>query len=90
MIVDQVIHRIRAFHRPVKSEELRFRSLVKAISWRVLGTVDTVLISWWIAGDIAIAFSIGSVELLTKTVLFFFHERLWITIKWGKNKKQFQ
>lgn len=60
------------------------RSVIKSISWRVLGTLDTVVLSYFISGDFKIAFSIGSFELLTKTILYFFHERLWERIKWGK------
>tara|TARA_R110001583_G_scaffold92190_4_gene234545 strand:- start:726 stop:1001 length:276 start_codon:yes stop_codon:yes gene_type:complete len=60
------------------------RSLVKTLSWRTIGTIDTIVISWLITGEIALALSIGSVELVTKMVLYFFHERIWNTIKWGK------
>lgn len=60
------------------------RSVIKSISWRALGTLDTIVLSYFISGDFRIAFSIGSFELLTKTVLYFFHERLWERIKWGK------
>lgn len=61
-----------------------FRSIAKSISWRVVGTVDTILISWFITGKLELAFSIGSIELVTKMVLYFFHERIWNTIKWGR------
>ncbi|MFD0842339.1 DUF2061 domain-containing protein [Flaviramulus multivorans] len=60
------------------------RSIAKTISWRIVGTLDTVLISWLITGTLALAFSIGLVELVTKMVLYFFHERAWNNIKWGK------
>jgi uncharacterized membrane protein len=60
------------------------RSLVKTLSWRTIGTIDTIVISWLITGQIALALSIGSIELVTKMVLYFFHERIWNTIKWGK------
>lgn len=60
------------------------RSIVKSISWRIIGTLDTILISWLVTGQLDLAFSIGSVELVTKMVLYFFHERIWNTIKWGK------
>jgi len=65
-------------------KEKPFRSVVKSISWRVIGTLDTILISWVITGKLDLAFSIGSVELVTKMVLYFFHERIWNSIKWGK------
>lgn len=60
------------------------RSLVKTISWRVIGTIDTVLISWIVTGTLTLAFSIGLIELVTKMVLYYFHERTWNIIPWGK------
>lgn len=60
------------------------RSVLKTISWRVIGTLDTVFISWLITGKLTLAFSIGTIELVTKMLLYFFHERIWETIKWGK------
>lgn len=60
------------------------RSVIKSISWRIIGTLDTILISWFITGKLDLAFSIGSIELVTKMVLYFFHERIWNSIKWGK------
>ncbi|UTW65988.1 DUF2061 domain-containing protein [bacterium SCSIO 12643] len=67
------------------TSEKPIRSVVKSISWRVVGTVDTVLISWLITGTLTLAFSIGAVELVTKMLLYFFHERVWASIKWGKS-----
>ena len=67
-----------------KSSEKPVRSIAKAISWRILGTLDTILIAWLITGQVAMALSIGSIEVVTKMVLYFFHERLWNIIKWGK------
>jgi uncharacterized membrane protein len=66
------------------AKEKPARSVVKSISWRIIGTLDTILISWVITGQLTLAFSIGSVELVTKMVLYFFHERIWNGIKWGK------
>jgi len=60
------------------------RSIVKTISWRVVGTVATVTISYIITGTMALAFSIGGIELVSKMILYFFHERTWNNIKWGK------
>ena len=66
------------------ASEKPIRSVVKSLSWRTIGTLDTILISWIITGELSLAFSIGSIELVTKMVLYFFHERIWNTIKWGK------
>src|SRR5450759_5377829 len=56
------------------------KSLMKSVSWRIVGTLDTIIISYFITGRVTIALSIGSVEVLTKTVLYYFHERLWAHI----------
>lgn len=60
------------------------RTLLKTISWRIVGTLATVVISYVITGTLALAFSIGAIELVSKMALYFFHERAWNTIKWGK------
>ncbi len=88
MIIDSVLNKNimkeKAVDSDKNSEEKVKRSLVKTISWRIIGTLDTVLISWLITGTLALAFSIGLIELVTKMVLYFFHERAWNNIKWGK------
>jgi len=56
------------------------KSLMKSVSWRIVGTIDTMVISYFITGKLTIAVSIGSVEVLTKTILYYFHERLWAHI----------
>ena len=69
---------------PKQTGEKIKRTLVKTISWRVLGTVATIVISYVITGTLALAFSIGFIELISKLVLYYFHERTWNKIKWGK------
>lgn len=64
--------------------EKPIRSIVKSLSWRIVGTIDTIIISYLVTGTLTMAFSIGAVELVTKMLLYFFHERLWNSIKWGK------
>ena len=56
------------------------KSIMKSISWRIVGTIDTMVISYFITGKVTIALSIGSVEVFTKTILYYFHERLWAHI----------
>jgi uncharacterized membrane protein len=53
------------------------RHLAKTISWRIVGTIDTMVISWIITGSLAIGAAIGSVEVITKMILYFLHERAW-------------
>jgi uncharacterized membrane protein len=61
------------------------RSLAKAVSWRITGTIDTFLVSWFITGQLLIASGIAFTEIMTKVFLFWFHERVWNKINWGKN-----
>jgi len=56
------------------------KSFMKSVSWRIVGTLDTMIISYFITGKLTVAFSIGSIEVLTKTILYYFHERLWAHI----------
>jgi uncharacterized membrane protein len=64
--------------------ERPIRSIVKSVSWRMVGTMDTIVISWIITGKVTMALTIGSIELVTKMILYFLHERIWNLIKWGK------
>jgi len=84
MIIDSVFS-VNSKKKSVgASEEKIKRSIAKTVSWRVIGTLDTILISWLITGTIALAISIGAIELVSKMGLYFFHERAWNKIKWGK------
>ena len=56
------------------------KSVLKAVSWRIVGTIDTMVISYFITGKVSMALTIGSVEVLTKTILYYFHERIWAHI----------
>lgn len=53
------------------------RHILKTISWRIVGTIDTILLSWFITGSWKLGLSIGGVEVITKMVLYFLHERAW-------------
>lgn len=64
-------------------KEKHWRSVAKAVSWRVTGTVDTIVISWLITGHIKVAISIGFVEVFTKMFLYYLHERVWNRVKAG-------
>ena len=74
----RVIDWIIDTYPPVESHR---RSIIKAISWRALGTLDTFLLSWLITGEVKLAAAIGGVEVFTKMTLYYIHERLWIKIK---------
>ncbi|MEH1008789.1 DUF2061 domain-containing protein [Winogradskyella sp. ECml5-4] len=64
------------------------RHLAKTITWRIIGTLDTMLLSWFISGDFSIGMQMGLYEMVTKMVLYYLHERVWFksTIK-SSNKR---
>ena len=57
------------------------RHIAKTITWRVVGTLDTILLGWLLTGDISTGVSIGAVEFATKMVLYFIHERIWFKFR---------
>lgn len=63
------------------------RSIVKTISWRMLGTTDTIIISWIVVGNLNFAVTIGGIELFTKMILYYFHERAWNRSSFGRIKE---
>jgi len=87
MIADQMIFSKKiakqSFDEDLTSEK-PLRSIAKALSWRIVGTLDTLVVSYLVTGKIVLAASIATVDFLTKLVLYFFHERIWNKIKWGK------
>jgi len=60
------------------------RSVWKTISWRIIATMDTVIISYLITGSLKMAASIGSIEVVTKVFLYYYHERAWNKISFGR------
>jgi uncharacterized membrane protein len=74
MVIDKLVKS----NRPKsKNGDSNLKSILKTISWRILGTLDTILIAFFITGKIQIAISIGSIEVVTKMILYYFHERVW-------------
>lgn len=53
------------------------RHIAKSLSWRLVGTIDTMLIGWFVSGSFAVGAAIGGLEVITKTVLYYLHERAW-------------
>lgn len=60
------------------------RSIAKAVSWRITGTLDTFVISWIITGSLSLAGGIAVTEVVTKIILYWLHERVWNRINWGR------
>ncbi|WMT78722.1 DUF2061 domain-containing protein [Bradyrhizobium sp. Ash2021] len=66
-----------------RGAETHARSVLKAVSWRTLGTLDTFAISWFMIGRVEIAGSIAGLEVVTKIAWYYLHERVWADIQWG-------
>ena len=64
--------------------EKRYRGIIKAVSWRIIGTFDTFSISFLITGKFRLALSISFFEVFTKITLFYVHERMWNRINVGR------
>jgi uncharacterized membrane protein len=64
--------------------DLHHRSLAKAVSWRITGSIDTFVVSWIVTGRLTLAAPIALTELLTKIGLYYLHERAWSLVRWGK------
>ena len=77
-------------------ESSQVRHIIKTISWRLVGAIDTIilvfLVFYFITGTVKqapeVALSIFSIEIITKMVLYYIHERIWIKSKWGIIKKE--
>jgi len=71
----------------IRAPEAHSRSLIKAVSWRLVGSIDTFVISYLVTGKLVFAASIASVETVTKVILFYGHERIWAAVPWGRADK---
>lgn len=74
MILDQPI---KKWFVNSKGQDTNVKSFLKSISWRIVGTVDTMVISFFVTGQLVMALSIGSIEVVTKIALYYLHERAW-------------
>lgn len=90
-MIDLVLSPQRAYQtekeikeKPVSGDK-PYISLLKTISWRVVGTIDTITISYIITGEIRSALSIGGFEVFSKMILYYFHERAWNRVKRNRN-----
>lgn len=66
----------------------RKRSILKTLSWRVTATLTTMLIAYFIIGDYKSALQIGSIEVFAKMLLYYFHERTWDKVTFGRTSSK--
>jgi len=80
---------IKKIKRKMKKYNIvkRKRHIAKTFTWRIVGTIDTMLLGWLISGNPLIGLKIGLLELITKMVLYYFHERIWYKSKFGVSEK---
>jgi uncharacterized membrane protein len=64
--------------------ESHTRSILKALSYRILGSTATGVVGWWISGSIKVGAAVGLADTAIKLVLYYVHERVWHRVKWGK------
>jgi uncharacterized membrane protein len=63
------------------AEDSHYKSLFKAVTWRITGSLDTFLLSWLVTGEANLAVTIAFLELFSKIILYWIHERIWLRIK---------
>ncbi len=68
--------------------ETRRRSIVKSLSWRFFAIIITSLVAYQITGQLAFAIEIGLLDTAIKLFAYYLHERTWLKIKYGHDKKK--
>jgi uncharacterized membrane protein len=71
----------------IRVPEAHSRSFVKAITWRVVGSLDTFVISWIVTGQLKYAGIILGVETFTKIGIYYLHEQFWAWVPWWRSEK---
>ncbi|MBN2868306.1 MAG: DUF2061 domain-containing protein [Flavobacteriaceae bacterium] len=68
--------------------ESKKRHIAKTITWRFIGTLDTMILAWIISGNPLTGLKIGLAEVITKMLLYYFHERTWYKINYGLDERR--
>ena len=76
--------------KPLQSKESRLRSILKAISWRIVATFTTGTIAYFVTGNMKTAVTIGGTEVVLKIVFYYFHERAWQIMPLGTIRKLYR
>ena len=66
----------------------RKRHIAKTFTWRIVGTIDTMILAWLISGSPMIGFKIGAAEVVTKMILYYLHERAWYRVNFGLDRRK--
>jgi uncharacterized membrane protein len=81
---ERVWYQVRVF----REASSNVRHLLKTITWRFIGTIDTMFLGWLITGDAAVGLTVGGFELITKMGLYYLHERVWYKSEYGINRDE--
>ena len=68
--------------------ESKKRHLAKTFTWRLIGTIDTMILAWIISGDPLTGLKIGFAEVVTKMLLYYLHERAWYKVNYGLSDRK--
>ena len=84
MFIDRITTQKAENLSPAMAQDRPIRSLAKAVSWRITGSLDTILLSWLFTQQLSVAIAIGTTEIITKMVLYYVHERVWSRVAFGQ------
>ncbi len=62
------------------AKDRHLKSILKGITWRIIATFTTIFIAYFITGKVIFALEIGGIEFISKIIIYYIHERLWINL----------
>lgn len=65
-------------------KDTRKRSISKAITWRILATITTMVLVFVFTGEWKLSLGVGVLDVVIKLLLYYGHERIWNSVKWGR------
>ena len=71
-----------------KNGDSKKRHIAKTVTWRIVGTIDTMILAWLISGNPMVGLKVGGAEVITKMILYYFHERGWYKIDYGLKQRR--
>ena len=71
-------------------KESHSRSVLKGLSWRIIATLTTIVIAWWVTGETQTALKVGGIEFFGKFLIYYAHERAWQAVPRGKVRLGFK
>ena len=72
---------------PPAYRESHVRTILKTLSWRIVATTTTVVIAYFVFGDVSSALTVGGIEFFAKMLIYYFHERIWQLVPRGTVRK---